>query len=144
MRLRELRKEKNLSLRELSKIVNLSVPYLSQLETKSKNPSIETVRKLSLAFDISIEEFMEFPEPIRNQKNPDVCTEDKCDTICNRRHFCIGKTSKDIIVKVNNKTHRNNYFFCIISDLRGWSKFHVNLNDLRIIKDMILQVESGP
>lgn len=77
---------------------------------------------------------------INSWKKPQICNE-HCNPICFRRNFCIGKTDDNIII-INGKEHHNDYYFCVISDLRGWSKFQVNLNDIRIIKEMMGKTES--
>ena len=133
MRLSELRKEYKLSLRALSKKASLSLAYLSQLETNpQKNPSVRTAKLLADVFNISIEDLMELET---NYKKPKYCNE-KCEPISCRGAFCIGKCDENIIV-INGKTHTNTYYFCIISPLRGWSKFQINKSDIEIIKDML-------
>ena len=61
MRLRELRKKKNLSQQglaiELKKIVNLNISReaLSNYECGARNPSLDTLNKLSQYFNVSID-----------------------------------------------------------------------------------------
>ena len=52
-RLRDIRKSKNLTLQNLAKKVDLSIGYLSQIERGHLNPTIDTLRKISDALDIS-------------------------------------------------------------------------------------------
>jgi len=138
MRLKELRKSYKLSLRELSKRSGLSLAYLCQLENNAKkNPSVKTVKLLADVFSVTIEDLMGLT---LNYKKPKICNEN-CEPISNRKSFCIGKCNENIIV-INGKKHTNDHNFCVISALRGWSKFQINKNDIQIIKDMMEHVES--
>ena len=51
-KLRQLRKEKNLTLTQLSELTGISQPYLSQIESGKKNASAILLNKLSDALDI--------------------------------------------------------------------------------------------
>ena len=53
-RLRFLRKEKNFTLKDLSELANLSVPYLSEMERDAVNPSIDSLQKVALAFNMTV------------------------------------------------------------------------------------------
>lgn len=53
--IRELRQKRNLTLQELAQRADLSVSYLSEIERGKKQPSLETVEKLSMALNISKE-----------------------------------------------------------------------------------------
>lgn len=52
-KLRDIRKSKNLTLENLSAKVDLSIGYLSQIERGNLNPTMDTLRKISDALDIS-------------------------------------------------------------------------------------------
>lgn len=53
-KIKSIRKQKNMSLRELAQITGLSKTTLSDLENDAKNPSLETLQKVSKALEISI------------------------------------------------------------------------------------------
>lgn len=53
--IRDTRKCRNLSLQDLAKKASISVSYLSEIERGKKQPSLETVNKLSQALNISKE-----------------------------------------------------------------------------------------
>lgn len=53
-RLRELRKEKKLTLMELSKEVQIPNNTLSQYENEKRKPKLETWQKLADFFDVSV------------------------------------------------------------------------------------------
>ena len=55
-RLRLIRKEKRLTLKDLSQLADLSVPYLSDVERDVVNPSVETLRKVAKAFNMTVRE----------------------------------------------------------------------------------------
>lgn len=55
--IRQYRKEKGLRLKDLSTLTGISNGYLSHLETGSrKNPSYETMKKISIALNKDISE----------------------------------------------------------------------------------------
>ena len=58
--LKKIRKEKNIGIRELDKISDVSHTIIINIESgKSKNPTINTVKKLAKALDVSIDELVE-------------------------------------------------------------------------------------
>ena len=58
MTLKELRKNKNLTLEKLSKKVGLSFQALSLYEQGLRKPKIETIKKLADALEVSVEEII--------------------------------------------------------------------------------------
>lgn len=59
--LKKIRKEKNMTLQELSQKTNISIGYLCHLEKGTRrNPSVETMERISKAFNKSIAEIF-FP-----------------------------------------------------------------------------------
>lgn len=81
-RLRELRKEKNLSLRALGAKVGVSFTYISKIENQKLDfadyPSEDLIGKLALALEADVNELMvlakKIPPDIKEQvlKRPDV------------------------------------------------------------------------
>ena len=55
-KLREKRKEKNLTIEQLSKKANVSKSFLSQIERNISQPSINLLNKISIAYGIGIQE----------------------------------------------------------------------------------------
>ena len=55
-RLRLIRKDRQLTLKDLSKRADLSVPYLSDMERGVVNPSIETLRKVAKAYNMTVQD----------------------------------------------------------------------------------------
>ena len=53
-RLRLLRKERGWTLKDLSQLANLSIPYLSDMEREEVNPSIESLQKISKAYNMAV------------------------------------------------------------------------------------------
>lgn len=53
--IRSLRQKRNMTLQELAKKADISVSYLSEIELGKKQPSLETINKLSQALNISRE-----------------------------------------------------------------------------------------
>jgi len=53
--IRSFRQKRNMTLQELAQKANLSVSYLSEIELGKKQPSLETINKLSQALNISRE-----------------------------------------------------------------------------------------
>ncbi|WP_162987465.1 helix-turn-helix domain-containing protein [Metabacillus litoralis] len=58
--LKELRKEKNLTLKELEKISGVSFSQISKIEKNVHKPSLETIEKLSEALCIDLNELLQF------------------------------------------------------------------------------------
>ncbi len=57
--IREMRKEKNISLKELAQKAGVSVSYLSEIERDHKKPSLKTIEKLSDALNIPSKDFVQ-------------------------------------------------------------------------------------
>lgn len=56
--IKRIREAKKISINALSKMCGISPGYLSDIEkNKKENPSIEILNKLSLALDVSLEDF---------------------------------------------------------------------------------------
>jgi len=55
-RLRELRKQRNLTLLQLSQHISLSVSYLSDLERGRTNPSIDTLERIASSYEMLLGE----------------------------------------------------------------------------------------
>jgi len=53
-KIRELRKEKRMSLADLAEATGISVGYLSQVERDKSNPSVKTLHDISRALDVNI------------------------------------------------------------------------------------------
>ncbi|WP_434302629.1 helix-turn-helix domain-containing protein [Clostridium botulinum] len=58
-KLRNLRKENNLTLKELSSTSGISVSFISDIENRRRNPSIETLKTLADALGVSVNEFFD-------------------------------------------------------------------------------------
>lgn len=58
MRIRYLRKQKNLSIEDLSLEANINKNYLSDLERGTRNPTLKILAKLAYSLDISLEELL--------------------------------------------------------------------------------------
>ncbi|PHE70535.1 helix-turn-helix domain-containing protein [Bacillus wiedmannii] len=63
-RIKELRKEKKVSLSEVGKTVNLSHNFLSEVERGKKEPSYNTLRILSCYFGIDEDELFEIIDKV--------------------------------------------------------------------------------
>jgi XRE family transcriptional regulator of biofilm formation len=63
--IKQLRAERNLSLAQLAELSGVNKSYLSKVERGlQKNPSISIVRKLSVAFDVSLDELTSQDESV--------------------------------------------------------------------------------
>jgi transcriptional regulator with XRE-family HTH domain len=57
--IKKLRQERNISQDKLSKLANISLNTVVKLELEqSPNPTLETIKKIAKAFDISIDELV--------------------------------------------------------------------------------------
>ncbi len=57
--IKKIREEKGLSQEKASLLAAINTHYLSDLENGRKNPSLKILYKLSLAYEISLEELFE-------------------------------------------------------------------------------------
>lgn len=60
--IRELREGAEVSQKQLARSVDISIPYLCQIEKDNRNPTIETVEKIALAFDIRCSDLIALAE----------------------------------------------------------------------------------
>lgn len=67
-RLRELRKNRKLTLRELSEKINLRANTLSQFENGKRKPSIESLNTLADFFNVSVDYLMGRTNDLHNAK----------------------------------------------------------------------------
>ena len=68
-RLRLIRKEHKLTLKELSQLSRLSVPYLSDMERSVVNPSVDTLQKVAVAYNISVKDLISGVEGLGESSN---------------------------------------------------------------------------
>lgn len=62
LKIKQIRKSKNLTQEKLAELINIEVPSLSNIETGKFAPSIETLQKLSAALNVEPWEFYRFSE----------------------------------------------------------------------------------
>ena len=70
-RLRLIRKENQLTLKKLSQLSGLSVPYLSDMERGVVNPSVDTLRKVAEAYNISVKDIISGVKGLGEPSNTD-------------------------------------------------------------------------
>lgn len=58
-KLRNLRKSNNLTLKELSTKSGISISFISDIENRRRNPSIDTLEILAKALNVSVNEFFD-------------------------------------------------------------------------------------
>ena len=68
-RLRFIRRENQLTLKELSQRSELSIPYLSDIERGVVNPSVDTLRKVAEAYNISVKDLISGVEGLGESSN---------------------------------------------------------------------------
>lgn len=66
-RIRRLRKEKGLSQERLAERSGLHTNYIGQVERGEKNLTLETLEKIVLGLDISLEELFRFLDPMKHR-----------------------------------------------------------------------------
>jgi len=59
-RIREFRKKKGLSQEELAHRANLNTAHLGQIERGEKSPTLDSIEKIAIALDITLEELFRF------------------------------------------------------------------------------------
>lgn len=68
MRMKELRKNRDLSQEELAERADMSSKYISRIEMGQSFPSIETLAKLAGALNVELKDFFEFAHKIPSQR----------------------------------------------------------------------------
>jgi transcriptional regulator with XRE-family HTH domain len=63
LRLKQLRKERKISLREVARRADLTPSFLSQVEHGSSNVSLDSLRRIAEALDVSLMQFLN-PQPV--------------------------------------------------------------------------------
>lgn len=58
-KLKELRKQNKLTLKELSQKTNISISFISDIENKRRNPSIDNLKILASALDVPVNYFFD-------------------------------------------------------------------------------------
>ena len=58
-KLRALRKQNKLTLKELSEKTSLSISFISDIENKRRNPSIDNLKILANALNVSVSELLD-------------------------------------------------------------------------------------
>ncbi len=67
-RLREIRKSSKMSQQELAHEIGMTFNTISSIECGKISPKLDTIVKLALALDISLEDFLSFPETFAPNK----------------------------------------------------------------------------
>lgn len=68
-KIREIRKNKNLSQEHVAYIASISPTHLGQIERGNKKPTIETVNKIAKALDVTLIDLFTFEMPQNIEKN---------------------------------------------------------------------------
>lgn len=74
-RVRRFRKQRGLSQEELAHLASLHPTYIGQLERGEKNPTLETLSKITIALDITFEDLFYRIQPSRKEKNHKIINE---------------------------------------------------------------------
>ncbi|CYW26373.1 MULTISPECIES: helix-turn-helix domain-containing protein [Streptococcus] len=65
-RVRQIRKEKNLSQQQLSEKAEVGIDYISNLETKGSNIKVDTLEKIISALEIEVSDFFQVVDSTTN------------------------------------------------------------------------------
>ncbi len=73
-KIKDLRKPKDFSQEKLAEKSNLSPTYIGNIERSEQNPTLTTLEKIAKAFNITVEELLNFPDDkkIINAKKADL------------------------------------------------------------------------
>ncbi|WP_409302806.1 helix-turn-helix domain-containing protein [Peribacillus sp. SCS-155] len=105
-RIRELRKEKNLTLSHLARKTGISKSYLSQMERNIQtNPSVEVVLKIAKVLEVPIQDLVVLPaKGIKQETEPKKVIKDWNDLICSGlKAGIIDEKFLEEIIKANQK-----------------------------------------
>lgn len=66
LKIREYRKQKNMTLRELASLCGMSISYISQIERGEIDPSLSSLRKIAAVFQLPLYMLLDDVEIIGN------------------------------------------------------------------------------
>jgi transcriptional regulator with XRE-family HTH domain len=89
--IRELRQKRNLTLQALAEKAGLSVSYLSEIELGKKQPSLETIDKLSQALNVSREGLISGENNLTNLK-----LSEKVSLLRNKRNLSLSELAEKV------------------------------------------------
>lgn len=69
--IRQIRREKDLSQEALAEFADINVTFLGKIERGQANPTIETLLKISRAFEMPLTKLFEYPQSIYGNTNDD-------------------------------------------------------------------------
>ena len=69
--IRQIRREKDLSQEALAEFADINVTFLGKIERGQANPTIETLLKISRAFEMPVTKLFEYPQSIYGNTNDD-------------------------------------------------------------------------
>ncbi|MCG8484542.1 MAG: XRE family transcriptional regulator [Clostridia bacterium] len=80
-KIKQLRKERNITIKELAEMTDLSIGFISNLERNQNSPSVANLQLICQALDINIVEFFESTKAptamvIRSDERDDILTEE--------------------------------------------------------------------
>lgn len=87
-KIREIRKEKGISQKELGTLLGVSQQMIGQYENSSREPKIETLRKIATALEVKLSDFLEVGQII-NQYIPE---DEMMDSITKKEDGTISRT----------------------------------------------------
>lgn len=96
LRIRELRKERNVSQAQLAEETDLSVSFISYIESGSKTASLDSVIKIAEALGVTVNEILagnQLYDPVEYQTDMDVIMAD-CDAYEKRIIYELAKGLK--------------------------------------------------
>lgn len=96
-KLRSIRKENKLTLKEVSMKTGISISFISDIENKRRNPSVDTLKLLADGFGIPASELLDENSVNNNVDGSSI--EDVLNTI--------DEDIKDIILKINKLSKEN-------------------------------------
>lgn len=133
-RFKELRLERNLTLRELAKYIGISYSTIACYETEQREPNIETIKKLTSFFEVSLDY---------------ICGENKYLYVLYEnanKKISITKESYDSLKKYIYFNDNNNRCIDINKYININGKINIFdlVNDIRIISDLEVLFDNKP
>jgi len=123
-RLRQLRKERRSTLMDLSEQTGLSVSFLSEIERDQTKPSLETLEKLALSYQLTVKQLLEdvdLGETVSSVYYP-LGFAEFLDQTRNLPDF--DETIVDLMLKVEQRASRR------AETVEDWRKFYYSLRTI--------------
>lgn len=143
LRIRSFRQQKKMSFRELAKRANVSHSFIADIESGRSNPSIDTLKSLSQALDVSVIELIEGTDKISDQEVKKLIQKDNETTNYTKEFFDGLLQKKQGKASIKELVDLKKHIEYVIEDMNDnregyvWEGEPLSSEDVESIKNML-------